>query len=81
MSRHVFSLNAGLVLDQIRALRGGDGHDPLVLAAGLVEMLGERRRITVHDANNAPLLEDDMDGRGRRCIPCGSAAACPGLAA
>ncbi len=57
MSRHVFSLNAGSSSIKF-ALFELDGHDPLVLAAGLVEMLGERRRITVHDANNAPLLED-----------------------
>src|SRR5208282_5101931 len=57
MSRHVFSLNAGSSSIKF-ALFELDGHDPLVLAIGLVEMLGEQRRITVHDANSAPILED-----------------------
>src|SRR5208283_5731897 len=57
MSRHVFSLNAWSSSIKF-ALFELDGHDPLMLAVGQVEMLGERRHITVHDANSAPILED-----------------------
>jgi len=42
MSRHVFSLNAGSSSIKF-ALFELDGHAPLMLAVGQVEMLGERR--------------------------------------
>jgi acetate kinase len=66
MSRHVFSLNAGSSSIKF-ALFELDGHDPLLVAAGEAEILGEERRITVHDGNKAPLLEEkwsDAAGAG-----------------
>lgn len=64
MTRHVVTLNAGSSSIKF-ALFELDGHEPLALAVGLVEMLGEKRRIKAHDGAGAPLLEDTWsDGTG-----------------
>jgi acetate kinase len=63
MSRHVVTLNAGSSSIKF-ALFELDGRDPVALAIGLVEMLGEQRRIKVHDGNGAPIHEDAWPDAG-----------------
>ena len=58
MTRHVVSLNAGSSSIKFALFELDGQRIPLMLAVGQVEMLGERRHITVHDANSAPILED-----------------------
>jgi acetate kinase len=57
MSRHVVTLNAGSSSIKF-ALFELDGRDPLALAIGLVEMLGEQRRIKVHGGDGALVHEE-----------------------
>jgi len=57
MTRHVVTLNAGSSSIKF-ALFELDGHDPLALAIGLVEMLGDKRHLKVHDRAGAPIHED-----------------------
>ncbi|WOJ88531.1 acetate/propionate family kinase [Methylocapsa polymorpha] len=57
MTRHVVALNAGSSSIKF-ALFELNGREPLALAVGLVEMLGEQRRMTAHDGAGAPIYED-----------------------
>lgn len=58
MTRHVVTLNAGSSSIKF-ALFELDGREPLALAVGLVEMVGERRRIKAHDGARAQIHEDE----------------------
>ena len=57
MTRHVVSLNAGSSSIKY-ALFEVEGHTPRLLAAGLAEMVGDGRRIRVHDAERAVTFEE-----------------------
>jgi acetate kinase len=63
MSRHVVTLNAGSSSIKF-ALFELDGRDPVALAIGLVEMLGEARCIKVHKGDGTPIDEDAWSGAG-----------------
>lgn len=64
MSRHVVTLNAGSSSIKF-ALFELDGHDPLELAMGLVEMVGAERRMKVRDKAGALMHEENWtDGAG-----------------
>ncbi len=57
MTRHVITLNAGSSSIKF-ALFELDGHDPIALAIGLVEMLSAQRRIKVQDGAGVTIHED-----------------------
>jgi acetate kinase len=57
MSRHVVTLNAGSSSIKF-ALFELNGGEPVALAIGLVEMLGEKRRIKVSNGDGAAIHED-----------------------
>jgi acetate kinase len=63
MSRHVVTLNAGSSSIKF-ALFELNGREPLALAVGLVEMLGEQRRLKVRDGGGAPIHEDAWTDAG-----------------
>ncbi|WP_036261519.1 acetate/propionate family kinase [Methylocapsa aurea] len=63
MSRHVVTLNAGSSSIKF-ALFELNGREPVALAVGLVEMLGEQRRLKARDGGGAPIHEDAWTDAG-----------------